>query len=125
MGRPQHEERTDAFLEVAGFLGENDDGQITINDPIDRMEHNLANSEHEAYSYKHMQSKLHEHFGRRIMQAEINGMGIPNFTDQFVQCVADNVDHNIRTLYSHGTFHGMGVIAAITPGTKPSKPVHI
>ncbi|XP_052087706.1 uncharacterized protein LOC127724691 [Mytilus californianus] len=30
--------------------------------------------------------------------------------------VADNVDHNIRTLDGHGTFHGMGIIAGITPG---------
>jgi hypothetical protein len=50
MGRPQADERTDAFLEVASFLEENDDEQITINDLINRMEHNLANSEHEAYS---------------------------------------------------------------------------
>ena len=73
MGRPQADERTDAFLEVASFLEENDDEQITINDLINRMEHNLANSEHEAYSYLHMKSKLHEHFGSRIMQTEING----------------------------------------------------
>ena len=37
-----------------------------------------------------------------------------------VQYVADNVDHNIRTLDGLGTFHGMGVIAAITPGSKKS-----
>ena len=29
----------------------------------------------------------------------------------FVQWVADNVDHNIRTLTGKGTFHGMGIIA--------------
>ena len=34
------------------------------------------------------------------------------------------MDHNIQTLDGHGTFHGMGMIAAITPGTKVSKPVH-
>ena len=51
------------------------------------------------------------------------GMDIPDFTDQFVQYVADNVDHNIQTLDGHGTFHGMGMIAAITPGTKAIKPV--
>ena len=36
-----------------------------------------------------------------------------------VQYVADNVDHNIRTLDGHGTFHGMGIIAAT--GSKQSK----
>jgi len=37
---------------------------------------------------------------------------------------ADNVDHNIRTLDGHNTFHGMGMIAAVTPETKlqPSVP---
>ena len=29
---------------------------------------------------------------------------------------ADNVDHNIVTLDGKGTFHGMGMIVAITPG---------
>ena len=47
MGHPQADERTDVFLEVASFLEENDDEQITINDLINRMEHNLANSEYE------------------------------------------------------------------------------
>ena len=70
MGRSQADERTDAFLEVASFLEENDDEQITINDLINRIEHNLANSEHEAYSYLHMKSKLHEHFGSRIKQTD-------------------------------------------------------
>ena len=33
----------------------------------------------------------------------------------FIQYIADNVDHNIRTLDGHGTFHGMGIIATCTP----------
>ena len=28
---------------------------------------------------------------------------------------ADNVDHNIITIDGKGTFHGMGIIAALTP----------
>lgn len=40
-----------------------------------------------------------------------------------VQYVANNVGHNIGTLDGLGTFHGMGVIAAITPGSKKSKVV--
>jgi len=39
------------------------------------------------------------------------GTEIPNHTTEFVQYVADNVDHNIRTLDSNDTFHGMGIIA--------------
>ena len=33
----------------------------------------------------------------------------------------DNVDHNIITLNGKGTFHGMGMIAAITPGKQVSR----
>ena len=33
---------------------------------------------------------------------------------------ADNVDHNIATLDGKGTFHGMGMIAAATPGRQVS-----
>ena len=36
---------------------------------------------------------------------------------------ADNVDHNIITLDGKGTFHGMGMIAAITPGRPTSHTV--
>ena len=38
----------------------------------------------------------------------------------FVQYIADNVDHNLRTLDGENTFHGMGIIAAITPSVKIS-----
>lgn len=83
--------------------------------------------------------QLHHHFASRflidslhchgfccsyteVQQFEENaalshGTDIPNFESQFVQYVADNVDHNIRTLDGNDTFHGMGMIAAITPGT--------
>lgn len=33
----------------------------------------------------------------------------------FMQYVADNANHNIRTIDGHGTFHGMGIVACITP----------
>jgi len=36
--------------------------------------------------------------------------------NQFIQYVADNVDHNIRSIDGKNTFHGMGMIATITPG---------
>jgi hypothetical protein len=41
----------------------------------------------------------------------------------FVQYVADNVNHNIRSLDRYGTFHGMGIIAASTPDTKTERVV--
>ena len=46
------------------------------------------------------------------------GTDIPHFREEtLVQYMADNVDHNIRTLDGHNTFHGMGMIATVTPAT--------
>jgi len=42
------------------------------------------------------------------------------FPGQFMQFVADNVDHNSRTLDGLNTFHGMGIISCKTPGQKTS-----
>ena len=36
----------------------------------------------------------------------------------FVHHIADNADHNTRTLDGKNTFHGMGIIATITPSPK-------
>ena len=53
-----------------------------------------------------------------------HGTDIPGYTPgHFVQYIADNFDHNTRTLDETGTFHGMGIIATITPGTTKSKPI--
>ena len=62
-----------AFLEVVQFLEENDDEQISIQDLIQRMDENLVNTEFSAYSYQHIQEKLKEHFGNKIIETEING----------------------------------------------------
>ena len=54
--------------------------------------------------------------------AVTQGTDIPGYTpDSFIQYVADNVDHNVRTLDGLGTFHGMGIIATVTPGTTSSR----
>ncbi|CAC5381294.1 unnamed protein product [Mytilus coruscus] len=46
------------------------------------------------------------------------GIDLPgDVSNSFIQFVADNVDHNIRTLDGNDTFHGMGLIAGITSGT--------
>ena len=47
------------------------------------------------------------------------GTDLPGYTGGFVQYVADNVDHNLCTLDGEGIFHGMGIIATVTPGNKP------
>ena len=36
-------------------------------------------------------------------------------SNSFIHFIADNVDHNLNTFDGKRTFHGMGVIAAITP----------
>jgi len=41
----------------------------------------------------------------------------------FVQYIADNVDHNVCTLDGFDTFHGMGMLAAITPGIRNKKTI--
>ena len=58
--------------------------------------------------------------------AVAQGTEIPGYTPgHFVQYSADNVDHDLRTLDGTGTFRGMGIIAAITPGTKATIPIPI
>ena len=72
LGRPEELDRTEAFLEVAKFLEENDDEQITISDLISKMEVILDSSEYSAYS-RYMCSKLKEHFGDGLVITHING----------------------------------------------------
>ena len=49
--------------------------------------------------------------------ANANNTDINSFlTDMFIQYVADNVYHSLRTLDGHNTFHGMGLVACITLG---------
>ena len=87
--------------------------------------------------------QLHHHFSSRFLIDSLNSHGfccsysevqrfersasvlqgtdIPNLTpDQVVQYAADNFDHNIITIDCRNTFHGMGIIATVTPGTKNS-----
>ncbi len=61
--RPQVDERAVAFLQVARYLEENDDEQITIDHLIDLMEQKLTNTAHKAYGYTYMKKRLQEHFG--------------------------------------------------------------
>lgn len=74
LGRPQDDKRAEAFFEIASYLEDNDDEQITINDLIDLMNQKLADdTDYEAYGYTYMKTRLQEHFGERIVQTEING----------------------------------------------------
>ena len=50
-----------------------------------------------------------------------NATSIPGLSESdtnpshFMQFSADNTDHNLRTLDGHGTFHGISIIASVTP----------
>lgn len=45
------------------------------------------------------------------------GISLPGCQEEScVQLIANNVDHNICTLDGNETFHGMGIVAGITPG---------
>ena len=82
---------------------------------------------------------MHQHFGSRFLLDSLHSHGfcVPyaevvrfskcaaNFRDtnisvagRFGQFVADNVDHNLHTLDGRKTYHGMGIIVAVTPGVK-------
>ena len=39
----------------------------------------------------------------------------------FIQWSADNVDHNLATLDGNNTFHGMGIVASVTPTSSFNK----
>ena len=87
--------------------------------------------------------QMHHHFGSKFLVESLHSQGfcssykevqayekcaaVAHGTDlpmlapgQFIQHVADNVDHNVRTLDGLDTFHGMGIIATVTPSSKIS-----
>ena len=47
--------------------------------------------------------------------------GINN--ESYLQHVAENVDHNLRAIDGLNTFHGMGIIAVMTPRVSTKRPV--
>ena len=73
VGRPQDEERNQAFIKVAKFLEGNDDEQITVGDLVEKMEEYLNNTESEPYRRSHMKTKLLEYFGDKIIITHIKG----------------------------------------------------
>jgi hypothetical protein len=50
-------------------------------------------------------------FKQSVMQASAGWSIVLQDSAPFLQFVADNVDHNVRTLNGFNTFHGMGIIA--------------
>lgn len=88
---------------------------------------------HHVFASRFLIDSLHEH-GFSCSYSEVqkfersaaanHGNELPPlYPGQRLQHVADNADHNIRTIDGHGTFHGMGIIAVVTPGKVKSKPI--
>jgi hypothetical protein len=88
---------------------------------------------HRQFGSRFLIDSLHE-YGFSVSYTEVQkyeksaavhqGTEISGFSREMcLQYVADNVDHNIRTIDGLDTFHGMGIIATITPGTCNLKPV--
>ena len=71
-GRPQDQEKMDAFLEAVKYLEQNDEEQITVSDSVKCMEDSLIESDQSAYSNKYMKKRLLEHYGDKIIINEIN-----------------------------------------------------
>lgn len=69
-GRSLNATQVSAFLEVAQYLQDNDDEQITVIDLIEKMKERCGTL---AYSAVHMKNKLENHFGDSIIITEING----------------------------------------------------
>lgn len=93
----------------------------------------LAVQVHDHFASRFIVDSLHQH-GFACSYSEVlkfeRSSAISQGTDlappesgQFVQYIADNVDHNVRSLDGFNTFHGMGMIASFTPGTLKAKPV--
>ncbi|CAC5380089.1 unnamed protein product [Mytilus coruscus] len=86
---------------------------------------------------------MHHHFGSRFLIDTLYNLGFcssysevqrfemnaaasrstenENYNQSFVKFIADDVDHNIRSLDGFGTFLGMDIIAASTPGIKTTR----
>jgi len=47
-----------------------------------------------------------------VMSNDPGKVTVESYPQAFTQWVADNVDHNVRTLDGYDTFHGMGIISA-------------
>ena len=85
--------------------------------------------------------QMHHHFASKFLIETLNNLGFsssysevmlykrnaavtadPNNNTlscgQFMQYIADNIDHNLRTIDGKNTFHGMGIISCITPEHK-------
>ena len=69
-GRPVRANAEQAFRSVMEYFEEHENGQLTINDMVNKMGEYCGE---EAYSNTYMKKKIQEHFGDSILITEING----------------------------------------------------
>jgi hypothetical protein len=67
-------------------------------------------------SFSSSYSEIKRHQSCAAVEQENHILEVKDCTS--LQFIADNVDHNSCTIDGHGTFHGMGIIAGLTPGFK-------
>ena len=89
----------------------------------------LAVQMHHHFGSKFLVDSLHQHgfccsyseVQKYLRSASVTSQDIAITSEtKLVQFAADNVDHNLRMLDGLGTFHGMGMIATITPAQEIS-----
>lgn len=71
-GRPKDLIREEAFFQVAEYLEQNDNEQITIKDLVVTMNEFTEIEDCDPYSSTYMKTKLEKHFGDRILITEFN-----------------------------------------------------
>ena len=91
------------------------------------LQFGLSTQMHHLFGSRVLVDTLHKHgfgcsydevqsFERSSAVSEAPGVAHESIkSDSAIQFVADNVDHDIATIKCHGTFHGMGMVAIITP----------
>jgi hypothetical protein len=108
--------------------------QVRPKSIITPLQLGLAAQMHRHFGSRFLIDSLHKHgfcvsysevlkYGRSA--AKFQGTEIPGLLDgqntseeelnALIQAMADNVDHNLKTIDGKNTFHGMGIIMAVTP----------
>lgn len=72
VGRPQDENRNEAFLKVCGYMMDNEGEVFAISDLCDRMDSD-CNDESPSYSRNYFKKRLMEYFGDNIVISQTSG----------------------------------------------------
>eukprot|EP00794_Sanderia_malayensis_P002793 gene2793-3232_t len=136
-GQPQDDVRLEGFLKVVQYLRENDDEQVTIGDLVDKMEDYLAEEkENGAYTPEHMKKNCkstlvskssYPLFAAKRMWLPCTPLQKPSCTTLMGVASRKMTQNQKRlitlttTLDGKDTFHGMGILATVTPGTSQDR----